>query len=77
MKIYGEVEVWLYAILTSALDGGGWSASSSDRFTPGERTPVTHWIEPWAGPRASLGAVAKRQIPAPTENRTPVIQHVA
>jgi hypothetical protein len=25
-------------------------------FTPGERTPGTHWIGGWAGPRASLDA---------------------
>jgi hypothetical protein len=30
--------------LTSALDGGEWSASRPGRFTPRERTPRTHWI---------------------------------
>jgi len=33
--------------LTSALDGGEWSASRPDRFTPRERVPVTHWIGGW------------------------------
>jgi hypothetical protein len=30
--------------LTSALDGGEWSASRPDRFTPRKRAPGTHWI---------------------------------
>jgi hypothetical protein len=32
------------SFLTSALDGGKWSASRPDRLTPGERAPGTHWI---------------------------------
>lgn len=41
MKESGEgVEVWLHAFLTSALDGGEWSAFRPGRFIPGERTPV-------------------------------------
>jgi hypothetical protein len=35
--------------LTSALDGGEWSASRPYRFTPGERAPGTHWIGGWLG----------------------------
>jgi len=31
----GGVEVQLHAFLTSELDGGEWSASRSERFTPG------------------------------------------
>jgi hypothetical protein len=38
--------------LTSALDGGEWSASRPCRFTPRERAPPTHWIGGWVGPRA-------------------------
>jgi hypothetical protein len=30
--------------LSSALDGGEWSASRPGRFTPRERAPGTHWI---------------------------------
>jgi len=30
--------------LTSALDGGKWSASRPGRFTPKEKAPGTHWI---------------------------------
>jgi len=44
-------------IVTSALDGGEWSASHSGRFIPREGTPGTHWTGDWVGPRADLGAV--------------------
>jgi hypothetical protein len=44
------VEERLHAFLTSALDGGEWSASSPDRFTLRERAPGTHWIGGWVGP---------------------------
>jgi hypothetical protein len=37
--------------LTSALDGGEWSASRPGRFTPRERAPIIHWIGGWAGSR--------------------------
>jgi hypothetical protein len=51
--------------LTSALDGGEWSASRPGRFTARERAPGTHWIGGWVGPRAVLDAVMKRKIPSP------------
>jgi hypothetical protein len=38
---------WMYSSthsLTSALDGGEWSASRPGHFTPTERAPGTHWI---------------------------------
>jgi hypothetical protein len=38
-KAYWGVEVQLHAFLTSALDGGEWSASRPGRFTPVERAP--------------------------------------
>jgi len=50
--------------LTSALEGGEWSALRPGRFIPGERTSVTHWREDWMGPRARLDAVAKIDIPS-------------
>jgi len=43
--------------LTSALDGGEWSASRPGRFAPRERVPGTHWLGGWVGPRAVLDAV--------------------
>jgi hypothetical protein len=56
--------------LTSALDGGRWSDSRPDRFTPRERAPGTHWIEDW---------VVKRKIPSPHRESnliTPIIHLV-
>jgi len=34
------MEVYLRAVLTSALDGGEWTASRSYRFTAGKKTSV-------------------------------------
>jgi hypothetical protein len=48
MKVYWE---WRYSAthyLTSALDGGEWSASYPGHFTPRERAPGTHWLGGWA-----------------------------
>jgi hypothetical protein len=63
--------------LTSALDGGEWSASRPGRFTPKERASGTHWIGGWMGPRAVLDAMVKRKIPSPRREsnpRTPTVQ---
>jgi hypothetical protein len=74
---------WRYSSthsLTSALDGGEWSASRTGRFTPKERTPGTYWIGGWEGSRAVLDAVVKRKIPSlrrESNPRTPIIQPVA
>jgi hypothetical protein len=52
--------------VTSALDGGEWSASRPGRFTPRERALGTHWIGDWG----ILDMVVKRKIPSPDGNRT-------
>jgi hypothetical protein len=56
------MEIQLPVFLTSALDGGEWSASSTGRFTPGERITGTHWIRDCVAPRAGLDVMKKRQI---------------
>jgi len=38
------VEVQRHAFLTSTLEGGEWTASSSGHFTPEVTAPGTHWI---------------------------------
>jgi hypothetical protein len=38
------------------------SITTRPRFTLGERTPGTHWIGGWVGPRAGLDAGARRKI---------------
>jgi hypothetical protein len=58
VEAYWEVEVQLHS-LTSALDGGEWSASRPGRFTPREKAPDTPWIGGWMGPRAVLDEVVK------------------
>jgi hypothetical protein len=35
------------------------------RFTPAERTPITHWIEGWVGLKAGLDSVKKKKIFCP------------
>jgi hypothetical protein len=64
-------------IVTSALDGGEWSASRPGRFTPRKRAPGIHWIGGWVGPRAVLDAVVKRKIPSPCQDSNPIVQPVA
>jgi hypothetical protein len=57
MKTYWE---WRYTSthsLTSALEGGEWSASHPGRFTPGEKAPGIHWIGGWVGHRVGLDAL--------------------
>jgi hypothetical protein len=63
-------DVW--AFLTSALDGGQWSASHPGRLTSRERAPGIHRIGGWVGPRPGLDAVAKRNnhIIVPSRNWT-------
>jgi hypothetical protein len=56
------VDVELQVFLSSALDGGEWSASRPGRFTPRERTLGTHWIGGWVVPRAVLHAVVKKNV---------------
>jgi hypothetical protein len=56
MKEYGGVDVYSQIFLTPALVGGERSASH-----PGERTPATHWIGGWVGPRASREDVEKKE----------------
>jgi hypothetical protein len=51
--VVGGMEVYP-PFLTSALDGGEWSASRPCRSTPGETDPDTHFIEGWMVPRARL-----------------------
>jgi len=79
MHTYWVVEVYLHTFLTSALDGGKWSASHPCRFTPGVIVPGIHWIGTWVGSKADLEAMVKKEISitVPVENWTRAIQPVA
>jgi hypothetical protein len=61
MRTYGSGGVVAAPFLTSTLDGGKWSASRPGRLTSWERTPGTHWIGGWVGPRTDLDVVEKRK----------------
>jgi hypothetical protein len=56
------VDVLIHIFLTSALDGGEWSASCPGRFIPWERVTGTHWIGGWVNHRAGLDDVEKRKF---------------
>jgi len=43
VKMYRGAEVELHSFLTSAMDGGEWSASCPSQFTSREIAPSTHW----------------------------------
>jgi hypothetical protein len=49
MKVYERMDVQIHIFLISVLVGGEWPASRPGRFSPGERGPGTHWVDPRAG----------------------------
>jgi hypothetical protein len=54
MQVYWGVNVYIHVFLTSALDGGEWSVPNPCYFTPGKKDSITHWVQGWVGPTASL-----------------------
>jgi hypothetical protein len=79
-RLFGE---WRYNSthsLTSALDGGEWSASRPGRFTARKTAPGTHWLGGWVGLRAVLDTALKRKTPSPRRESNPdhpIVQPVA
>jgi hypothetical protein len=65
MKAYGGVDVQTHVLLTSALAGGGWSASRPGRFTPGESARSTHSTGGWVDPRATLDVEKRKFLTLP------------
>jgi hypothetical protein len=55
MKAYRGENVQIHAFLSSALDGGEWSASHSGCFTPKERAPGSHLYRRLVGPQSPSG----------------------
>jgi hypothetical protein len=62
MKAYGGVDIEIHIFLTSALDGGEWSASRPCRFTSRKGAFDTQWIGGWVDSRASLDDVEKNKF---------------
>jgi hypothetical protein len=65
--------------LTSALDGGEWSASRTSRFTLGERFAVPIRQEAGWAPTAGLDAVENKKIPNPrweSNPQTPIVKPI-
>jgi hypothetical protein len=81
METYGGVKVSSTHSLTSALDGGEWSALRPGRFTPRKRDPRSPlYKRVGGGPRALLDTVVKRKIPSSrweSNPRIPFVQPVA
>jgi hypothetical protein len=69
----GERRYSSYSFTTSAVDGGEWSVSRPGRaFTPGERTPGTHWTGAWVDPRAGLNTEDRGKILLPLPGIEPL-----
>jgi hypothetical protein len=71
-RVYWEMEVQLYEFLTSALDGGGWSASRPGCFTSRERNPSTIGQEAGWVPESVWTRWSREKFPAPAGTRIPV-----
>jgi hypothetical protein len=56
--------------LTSALDGGEWSASRLCCFTTGETALRTYGTGAWVGPRVGLHVMEETKSLTPIGNRT-------
>jgi hypothetical protein len=53
--------------------GGRWSASLSDRFTPGGRSPRCALDRRLGGPQNRSGRIRERKILGPSRTRTPTL----
>jgi hypothetical protein len=77
MKAYGVVDEKLHSFFTWAYDGGEWSTSHFDLFTPGERDPSAYLIAHLLGPTARLDAVMSKITHPCPGNLPSVVQPVA
>jgi hypothetical protein len=60
-----------HSFLTSALDGGEWSASRPGRPYPRGKDPRHPFVGAWVGPRAGPDAGARRKILCPCRGSNP------
>jgi hypothetical protein len=76
----GERRYSSYSFLTSALDGGEWSAPRPGRALPHGKDPGTHYTGGWVGLKAGLDTEARGKILCPCRGSNPdrpVVQSVA
>jgi hypothetical protein len=59
--MFPQVHDSKHVFLTSALDGGEWSASRAGCFTPGVRARDTHSVEGWVWSRTGLDALESKK----------------
>jgi hypothetical protein len=80
MEEQGERKCISYSFLTSALDGGEWSASRPGRALLPGKDHGTYCTEGWVGPRAGLDTEERGKIHCPCQGSNldrPVVQSVA
>ena len=68
----GGAEVQLPSLLMLALDEGKWSTSHVSGFTPLEKSPTTHSIGNFVGPRFGPDILKKRHIFCETQTVQPL-----
>jgi hypothetical protein len=68
MKTYGGVDVYLHALLTSALYEADFLVSRLGRIILEKIATGTHWMGGWVGPKSSLDAVGKLKISSHSGN---------
>jgi hypothetical protein len=61
LRHIGRVAEQLHPFLTSALDGGEWSALRNRRFNPGENAFVTYWLGDWDRPQSRFWLVGEKK----------------
>jgi hypothetical protein len=61
------VELYLHTFLTLVLDVGEWSSSRPSHFTPQERAPGTHWVNP----KRRYGHSGEEKNPNPWRDSNP------
>jgi hypothetical protein len=69
--VWGKRWYSSYSFLTSALDGGEWSASRPGRDLPLGKGPGTHCTGGWVGPRAGLDTEDRGKILCPCRGSNP------
>jgi hypothetical protein len=74
IKTRDAVHVQLHIFLTSALDGGEWSASRPGRCTPGKRAPRYPFDRKLGGPQNRAGRHGEEKSPTPTGTRTSTLR---